>query len=44
VCKADAWQLWGLPSCAKGEPMQIAHVAHGAAPARFHGVQVRGQG
>jgi TldD protein len=38
------WQLWGLPSCAKGEPMQIAHVAHGAAPARFRGVQVRGGG
>jgi TldD protein len=44
VCNADHWQLWGLPSCAKGEPMQIAHVAHGAAPARFRGVQVRGEG
>jgi TldD protein len=40
VCNADTWRLWGLPSCAKGEPMQIAHVAHGAAPARFRGVQV----
>jgi TldD protein len=40
VCNADAWRLWGLPSCAKGEPMQIAHVAHGAAPARFRRVQV----
>jgi TldD protein len=38
------WRLWGLPSCAKGEPMQVAHVAHGAAPARFRGVQVRGGG
>jgi TldD protein len=43
VCNADHWQLWGLPSCAKGEPWQIAHVAHGAAPARFRGVQVRGE-
>jgi len=34
------WQLWGMPSCAKGEPMQIAHVAHGAAPARFKNVRV----
>ncbi len=34
------WQLWGMPSCAKGEPVQIAHVAHGAAPARFRGVRV----
>ncbi|MBN1660052.1 MAG: TldD/PmbA family protein [Anaerolineae bacterium] len=42
VCNADYWQLWGLPSCAKGEPMQIADVAHGAAPARFRGVEVRG--
>jgi len=44
VCNADHWQLWGLPSCAKGEPVQIAHVSHGAAPARFRGVQVRGAG
>ncbi len=44
VCNADHWRLWGLPSCAKGEPVQIAHVAHGAAPARFQGVQVRGEG
>ncbi|MGD8792211.1 MAG: TldD/PmbA family protein [Anaerolineae bacterium] len=42
VCDADHWRLWGLPSCAKGEPMQIAHVAHGAAPARFRGVEVVG--
>ena len=34
------WQLWGMPSCAKGEPVQIAHVAHGAAPARFRDVRV----
>jgi TldD protein len=44
VCDAAHWHLWGLPSCAKGEPVQIAHVAHGAAPARFRGVQVRGEG
>jgi TldD protein len=42
VCNADHWRLWGLPSCAKGEPVQIAHVAHGAAPARFRGVPVHG--
>jgi len=42
VCNASHWQLWGLPSCAKGEPVQIAHVAHGAAPARFRGVRVSG--
>lgn len=44
VSSAGHWRLWGLPSCAKGEPIQIAHVAHGAAPARFRGVQVHGGG
>ena len=40
VCGADEWTLWGLPNCGKGEPMQIGHVGHGAAPARFRGVKV----
>lgn len=40
VCGRDHWRVWGLPNCGKGEPMQIAHVAHGAAPARFRDVQV----
>jgi len=40
VCSRDDWQVWGLANCGKGEPMQVAHVAHGAAPARFRGVQV----
>ncbi|MHB1341478.1 MAG: TldD/PmbA family protein [Coriobacteriia bacterium] len=40
VCSRDHWQVWGLPNCGKGEPMQVAHVAHGAAPARFRGVRV----
>jgi TldD protein len=39
VCSADHWQVWGIPNCGKGEPMQVAHVAHGAAPARFRGVR-----
>lgn len=34
------WRVWGLPNCGKGEPTQIAHVAHGAAPARFRNVKV----
>ena len=34
------WRVWGTPNCGKGEPMQVAHVGHGAAPARFRGVQV----
>ncbi len=40
VCSREHWQVWGLPNCGKGEPMQTAHVAHGASPARFRGVQV----
>ncbi len=40
VCNRDHWQVWGIPNCGKGEPMQVAHVAHGAAPTRFRNVQV----
>jgi TldD protein len=40
VCSRDHWRVWGLANCGKGEPMQVAHVAHGAAPARFRNVQV----
>jgi TldD protein len=40
VCSREHWQVWGIPNCGKGEPMQVAHVAHGAAPARFRNVRV----
>jgi TldD protein len=40
ICGPEEWTLWGLPNCGKGEPMQIGHVGHGAAPARFRGVKV----
>ncbi len=40
ICSRDHWRVWGLSNCGKGEPTQLAHVAHGAAPARFRGVQV----
>jgi TldD protein len=40
ICGPQEWRVWGLPNCGKGEPMQVAHVAHGASPARFRGVQV----
>jgi TldD protein len=36
----STWQLWGVPNCAKGEPMQLMHVGHGAPYARFDGVLV----
>jgi TldD protein len=40
VCDRDHWQVWGTPNCGKGQPSQIAHTGHGAAPARFRNVQV----
>jgi TldD protein len=40
ICNAKHWNIWGTPNCGKGEPMQIAHVGHGTAPARFRQVRV----
>jgi TldD protein len=40
ICDASEWTLWGVPNCGKGEPMQVGHVGHGAAPARFRKVNV----
>jgi TldD protein len=40
VCGRGEWRLWGLTNCGKGEPGQVMAVSHGAAPARFRGVQV----
>ena len=40
ICSRSEWQVWGLDNCGKGEPMQVAHVAHGAAPARFRDVRI----
>ena len=36
----DAFRLWGLASCGKGDPVQAMAVGHGCAPARFAGVEV----
>jgi len=36
----EAWVLWGVPNCGKGEPVQVGRVGHGAAPARFRNVRV----
>jgi len=40
ICNAKYWKVWGTPNCGKGEPLQIAHVGHGTAPARFRNVRV----
>jgi TldD protein len=39
ICGKEDWHVWGIPNCGKGEPMQVAHVAHGASPARFRGLE-----
>jgi TldD protein len=36
----ESWVVWGTPNCGKGQPEQVAHTGHGAAPARFRNVQV----
>jgi len=40
ICDKNHWTVWGTPNCGKGEPMQVAHVAHGTSPARFSKVKV----
>ena len=40
VCNQDHWVMWGTPQCGKGQPGQVAHTGHGAAPARFRNLQV----
>ena len=40
IAGRDAWRLYGLTNCGKGQPGQSAHVSHGASPARFRNVQV----
>ncbi len=39
ICDASHWDLWGVPNCGKGNPMQVAEMSHGAAPARFRQVR-----
>lgn len=36
----DEWHPWGTPNCGKGQPMQVGHTGHPAAPARFRGVRI----
>jgi TldD protein len=36
----DAFRMWGLLSCGKGDPMQLMAVGHGCPPARFRGIKV----
>ncbi len=36
----DEYRLYGIPSCNKGEPLQVAHIGHGTVPGRFREVTV----
>jgi TldD protein len=40
ICDSDHWVVWGTPNCGKGQPGQVAHTGHGAAPARFRKIRV----
>jgi TldD protein len=40
VAGPEEWRLAGTTNCGKGQPGQVAHVSHGASPARFRNVQV----
>lgn len=40
ICNDKHWVVWGTPNCGKGQPGQVAHTGHGAAPARFRNVRV----
>jgi len=40
ICNEKHWGVWGVPNCGKGQPSQVAHTGHGAAPARFRNVRV----
>jgi TldD protein len=40
VCSAPEWRLTSVLDCGKGEPGQMMHVSHGAAPARFRDVEI----
>ena len=40
IADRNSWQIWGLPNCGKGDPMQTMRVAHGAPAARFRNVEM----
>ncbi len=42
ICDKRFWIPYGILNCGKGDPMQIAQMSHGSAPARFRQVRVGG--
>ena len=43
VAGPDEWRLWGLPHCAKGEPLQLCPVSHGASSILVEALQMSGK-
>lgn len=42
ICDERFWTPYGVMNCGKGDPMQIAQMTHGSAPARFRQIDVGG--
>jgi TldD protein len=42
IAGPEEWHLWGFPHCAKGEPLQLCPVSHGASPILVEGIQLGG--
>jgi TldD protein len=40
IAGQDEWRLWGFPHCAKGEPLQLCPVSHGASPILVDGLEM----
>jgi TldD protein len=43
IAGPSEWRLWGFPHCAKGEPLQLCPVSHGASPILVDGLQMSGK-
>jgi TldD protein len=42
ICDERFWVPHGVMNCGKGDPMQVAQMTHGSAPARFRNINVGG--
>lgn len=42
IAGPEEWRLWGFPHCAKGEPLQLCPVSHGASPILVDGLGMSG--
>jgi TldD protein len=42
ICDERFWTPCGVMNCGKGDPMQVAQMTHGSAPARFRQIDVGG--